>query len=93
MAKTRLSFGGIVYHARTGKGMTQSEVARRLGVHGDFICLIEKGHRNLSLDRVPKMAEILGIDTLELCWVALAEQYPTFWQTVSEQRRLRLSAA
>lgn len=62
---------------RDALGLTQLDVARAVGVTSpDFISLVEKGIRNLDLDRVPRLAEVLRVDSPELCRIALEEQYP-----------------
>jgi transcriptional regulator with XRE-family HTH domain len=58
-------------------GLTQVDVARAVGVSsGDFISLVEKGIRKLDLDRMPRLAEVLQSDPVEVSRVALQEQYP-----------------
>jgi transcriptional regulator with XRE-family HTH domain len=61
--------------------LTQADVAQGVGVSsGDFISLVEKGMRNLDLDRIPRLAGILKTDPEDLCRRVIEEQYPLLAQ-------------
>ena len=47
--------------ARLEKGLSQEQLAKRIGTQRSNICRIEKGTQNLSLDLMLKIAEA-GID-------------------------------
>ena len=54
--------GGMLKNYRKMKGLTQRDLARRMGVSPAAICQYEKGHRNLT--RIPtlkRLADALGI--------------------------------
>lgn len=54
--------GGMLKNYRQIKGLTQAELADKIGVTPSVICQYEKGHRGLT--RIPtlkKMADALGI--------------------------------
>jgi transcriptional regulator with XRE-family HTH domain len=50
--------------ARLALGLTQAEVAERLGVSGSYISAVEAGKRNLTLGQLANIANAmrLGID-------------------------------
>jgi transcriptional regulator with XRE-family HTH domain len=50
--------------ARLALGLTQAEVAERLGVSGSYISTVEAGKRNLTLGQLANIANAmrLGID-------------------------------
>ena len=47
--------------ARRAKGWTQQEVADRVGIKKPMVCLIEKGHKNPSLDLANRLEDLFGI--------------------------------
>lgn len=48
------------------KGMTQTELADRLGVSIGLLGAIERGNRHAESSIIVRISEILGIDTDEL---------------------------
>jgi len=54
--------GGIIKEARLRHGMTQVELARRLGVDQSTISEVERGLRGLGLDLVDALKHILSLD-------------------------------
>jgi transcriptional regulator with XRE-family HTH domain len=71
----------IIKERRERLGLTQIDIAKAVGVQsGDFISLVEKGVRNLDLDRIPRLANILEVDPVDLSQLALEEQYPLLAQ-------------
>ena len=59
--------------ARLEKGLSQEQLAKRIGTQRSNICRIEKGTQNLSLDLMLKIAEALDKDVS----VVLAERSST----------------
>ena len=59
-------FREILRERRTGKGLSQSEVARRLGVKHATYHEIENGKCSPNLATVEKIAGVLELDPLEL---------------------------
>lgn len=51
---------------RRAKGLTQAEVARRLGRHQPFIANIESGERRVDLVELLDIADIIELDVVEL---------------------------
>lgn len=71
MSKRRL--GGVVKAARQKLGMTQRDLAARIGVEASHIAYIENGHRRPSLTLVRRLADTLRLDRRELFFLAHPE--------------------
>lgn len=56
--------GRELKHTRLALGLTQAEVAERLGVSASYISAVEAGRRNLTLGQLANIANAmrLGID-------------------------------
>ncbi len=55
-----------VLDALKSKGMTQKELADKMGVSPQFINKIVKGQENLSLETITKIGSALGIKLIEV---------------------------
>lgn len=62
----QLGFGGMVTRARKNVGMTQAELAGRIGLSRAQIANIEGGRSSVPVEAVREYAAILRIDPLEL---------------------------
>lgn len=51
---------------RTERGLSQERLGERLGVHRNYVGMLERGERNLSLQTVEKFAELLEVEPLAL---------------------------
>ena len=51
---------------RQEKGMSQGDIARKLGVHRSYISRIERGVRNPTVKNVERIAEALGVSPHKL---------------------------
>jgi transcriptional regulator with XRE-family HTH domain len=71
MTKKRLS--GVVKDARRRLGMTQSDLAARIGVEASHIAYIENGRRRPSLTLLRRLADTLMLDRRELLFLAHPE--------------------
>ncbi len=60
------SFGHIFKGKRKEVGLSQDEVALRSGVDRSYIGRIERGEVNISLEKVYRLAEVLGCNSKEL---------------------------
>ena len=50
---------------RKAKGLTQNELAQRIGVSESYICQIEKG-KMISIKKLDELAETLGCEPKDL---------------------------
>jgi transcriptional regulator with XRE-family HTH domain len=66
MARATETFGSMVLRRRKELGLTQSDVAQRVGVQPNYIVYLEKGERRPSDRTVLRMADALGIDRGDL---------------------------
>jgi transcriptional regulator with XRE-family HTH domain len=55
----QIKFGRDLAAARERAGLSQSDVARRLGVKPQYIWAIENGKKNLTIKRMTELAETL----------------------------------
>ena len=60
------SFGRAVRRLRQERGMTQAELASRLGLGRTSITNLEKGQQSPPLSMLPEIASALGVDPLHL---------------------------
>lgn len=51
---------------RRGRGYSQEDFADVLGCHRTYMGALERGERNLSLQSVERIAELLQLDPLDL---------------------------
>jgi transcriptional regulator with XRE-family HTH domain len=62
------------------EGLTQTDIARAIGIESpEFITMLEGGHRNLDLNKVPRLAEVLKLNSKDLCKLALYETAPSLY--------------
>ena len=59
-------FGHRVRELREAKGLSQEELAFKVGVHRTYLGGIERGERNPSLKNIDLIANALGISLAEL---------------------------
>ena len=59
-------FGKKVRELRQAKGLSQEELAFKVGVHRTYLGGIERGERNPSLKNIAAIAGALGISLSEL---------------------------
>ena len=76
--------GDVLKARREGIGLTQRQLAEKLGVEGSHVAFLESGRRKPSLKLVAKIADTLGLDRQELLILAhpeaqalIAEAQPT----------------
>lgn len=66
--KTR--FGVLVKARRADLGISQEELAGRAGLHRTYVCDVEKGTRNVSLENIEKLAHALQTPVAKLLSVS-----------------------
>jgi transcriptional regulator with XRE-family HTH domain len=89
----QLSLPDFIRKKRTGLGLTQAKVADRMGFKSpDYMSLVEQGLRNVDLDRIPQLAEILQVDPAELGKMALEHMYPVLSHCLIKGKGLKTSS-
>lgn len=66
--------GRVIRRYREGVGLSQEALAAESGLHRTYISLVERGHRNISVDALAQIAEALGVYPSRL--MADAEKEP-----------------
>lgn len=51
---------------RMEKGLSQEDFAEVVGVHRTYMGGLERGERNLTLQSLERIAEVLGLDVIDL---------------------------
>lgn len=59
--EVKKAFGAIVRASRGRLGLSQEELAWRAGIHRTYLCDIERGARNVSLQNIAKLARALEV--------------------------------
>ena len=67
--KPRRTTNTPIAQARINAGLTQQQLAEKIGVSQKMISAWEAGYRNPKLETVRKLADALGID-----WLALIDR-------------------
>lgn len=53
--------GQMVFEARTKAGISQTQLAEKVGVTNQFICQIEAGKKGVSVETLAKLSDVLKI--------------------------------
>jgi len=64
--KISKNFGKNLRIARKQKGISQEDLAYKIGFHRTYISMLERGIRTPSLVAIHKIAKELGVEILEL---------------------------
>lgn len=65
-ATPRQQLGRRIRELRESRNISQEELAHLSGVHRTYISSMERGHRNVSLDILMRLAEALQVEPAEL---------------------------
>ena len=61
-----IRFGAIIRRVRAERGWTRLKLARRSGMHVNYVAMVEAGRNVPSLVTILELADVLGIDAGEL---------------------------
>ncbi len=64
--RVRVSFGASLFWARSEAGLTQKELAEKVGMSRPAIQSLEVGRQNVTLAQVFRLARALGCEALDL---------------------------
>lgn len=59
--KTLLIFGSYLKEVRKIQGLSQEELAEKVGVHRTYVGMIERGEKNITLLNILKISKALNI--------------------------------
>jgi transcriptional regulator with XRE-family HTH domain len=80
-SKIKSRLPDLLKKRRKDLGLTQKQVARALAINStEIIAMVEAGGRRITLDKIPALADILLIDRVGLCKLAIQEFAPTVYQ-------------
>jgi transcriptional regulator with XRE-family HTH domain len=60
------AFGGLVRSRRERAGLSQEQLAFRVGLHRTYVGSVERGERNITLANIYRLATALGCRVTEL---------------------------
>lgn len=63
---TAQKFGENMKKTRLGKGMSQGDICRSLGLDRAYISNVENGKQNLTISTMEKVAKALGVAVYDL---------------------------
>ncbi len=84
MAKKR-TFGTILREARVGRGLTQHELGRTVGIRASYVAYLEADQRRPSIELLRKLVKSLQLDGREMLFLA----YPDAKSLLMGDRRHR----
>lgn len=88
MAAIAPRVGRVIRRYREDAGLSQETLAAESGLHRTYISLVERGHRNISVDALAQIAEALGVYPSRLMADAEREQ-----EQPPTQRRRKVTRA
>lgn len=59
--KKQTEIGKVLREARERKNMTQLEVATKSGINVNYYAMIERGEVNLTVDKLNRVLNVLGL--------------------------------
>ena len=62
----RKLFGRRVRQLRKSMGLTQQQLASRVGMDYKYLGSVERGERNITIDNIQRIAEALGVEPYQL---------------------------
>lgn len=61
----RILYGAKLKEFRKKKGLSQEELGFKSSLHRTYISEVERGHRNISIVNIAKIAKALGMEIKE----------------------------
>lgn len=84
----------LLSEAIENSSLTQREIADRVGFkHANIISMLKSGETRVPLDRIPALAQTLGIDERQFLLLAIAEYHPRVHEVLVDVLGLPLTDA
>ncbi|RFU69440.1 XRE family transcriptional regulator [Peribacillus saganii] len=74
------NIGKVIMRRRKELHLTQEDLGKKLGVSKSYICQLESGFRQLSIDKLESVGKVLDIDIFE--YVQLENDLLNKWKDV-----------
>lgn len=88
--KVSVQIGRFIKEKRTALGMTQSQLARKLGYkYGNFVTMLENGNASFPLDRYRDYADALLVPRHEFAYLVAQDTYPDLVEDLFEAFKVR----
>ncbi len=82
-------FGKAISHLRIDLGLSQGDIAKRIGVSPSFISQIERGHKPISRKHVQRVIHAMELseDQASQVWIAAQASRPPYvrWDRIREE--------
>jgi len=62
----RKKFGRRIRQLRESMGLTQQQLASRVGMDYKYLGSVERGERNITIDNIQRIAEAFGVEPYQL---------------------------
>jgi transcriptional regulator with XRE-family HTH domain len=59
-------FGKRIRQLRESMGLTQEQLASKVGMDYKYLGSVERGERNITIDNIQRIAEAFGVETYQL---------------------------
>jgi len=80
-SKTAIYLGNAI----ATSGLTQREIARRAGfAKPNVISMMKTGHTKVPIDRIPALADALGVPAFAFLRTAMLEYQPEVWDSLTK---------
>jgi len=66
MDSVTVKFGKRLKQLRKQNNLSQEQLSFKTGLHRNYICDVERGNRNISIEAIQKLANGLNVDITEL---------------------------
>ena len=101
MKKEAVGLGAMIRDARVRRGMTQDQLARRIGAVGSYVSMVETGVRKWPQELIAPIADALGLDQIDMAIAAglisppcdhpMQSTDPMLDELIDKLRRVQLS--
>ena len=65
-SKESIKLGNQLRKSREGAGLSQATLAKKAGINVNYYAIIERGEKNVSYEKLQRIAKVLNIKSLDL---------------------------